>query len=373
MSLSTVVSGMVAGTLAQGGASWAVLQYVVGLARLGHRVHLIEPVDGRDVGRSPSSRYARDVMRSVGLDDHWCLLGCDGSTAGMSYGQVLDVAGEADLLINISGMLTDPAVLDRIPVRAYLDLDPGFIQLWHAVEGIDMRFTAHNRFVTIGHALGSAGCPVPDCGLEWLTTHQPVVLEEWPCATEPPARGFTTIANWRGYGSVVHEGVVYGQKVHSVRPLFSLAQRTSVPLEVALAIDPGETRDLDALHQHGWHLVDAAEVTRTPDTYRDFVRTSTAELGVAKSGYVAARVGWFSDRSVCYLASGRPVLAQDTGIAPYLPLGEGLLTFYDVDTAADGIEAIMSDYPRHAATARAIAEDVFDSDRVLATLLERLA
>jgi hypothetical protein len=373
VSLSVVVSGMVAGTLAQGGASWAVLQYVVGLARLGHRVHLVEPVDGEDVGRSPSARYARDVMRSVGLDGRWCLLGSDGSTAGLSYDDVVDVAGEADLLINVSGMLTDPALLDQIPVRAYLDLDPGFVQLWHAVEGIDMRFAAHNRFVTIGHALGSPGSPVPDCGLDWLPTHQPVVLAHWPRTTEPPARGFSTVANWRGYGSVEHEGVVYGQKAHSMRPLFTLPQRTSVPLDVALAIDPGETADLEALHRHGWHLVDAAEVTRTPGTYRDFVRSSTAELGVAKSGYVAAQVGWFSDRSVCYLASGRPVLAQDTGIAPYLPLGEGLLTFHDVDTAADGIDVIMSDYPRHAAAARAIAEDVFDSDRVLMALLERLA
>jgi SAM-dependent methyltransferase len=373
MTLSVVVSGMVAGTLAQGGASWAVLQYLTGLAGSGTAsTSSSRWPAATSSGRPPRATPATSCGRSA-LDGRWCLLGSDGSTAGLSYAHVMGVADEADLLLNVSGMLTDAALLDRIPVRAYLDLDPGFIQLWHAVEGIDMRFGAHNRFVTIGHALGSAGSAIPDCGLDWVTTHQPVVLEHWPRATEPPSRGFTTVGNWRGYGSVEHEGVHYGQKVHSLRPLFPLPQRTSVPLDVALAIDPAETSDLDALHQHGWHLVDAAEVTRTPDTYREFVRSSTAELGVAKSGTWRRGWGGSATGASATWRPGGPSSRRTPGSGPTCLSARGCGRSPTSTPPPPASRRSMSDYVRHSDAARAIAADVFDSDRVLPALLERLA
>jgi hypothetical protein len=371
---TVLVSGMVAGTPGQGGATWAVLQYLLGLRRLGHDVHLVEPVDVPDVAASPSARWCAGVAAQFGLDDRWCLVSrADGSTAGMHRRDLVALARRADVLLDVSGMLRDVGeVFDSPPVRAYLDLDPGFVQLWHAVSGVDMRFDGHTHFATVGLGIGQPGSPVPDCGLAWLPTLQPVVLEQWPRQDAIPRYGFTTVGNWRGYGSVEHDGVLYGQKAHSVRELLDIPARTRARLDVALAVHPAEEPDLAALRAAGWRLRDPAVLAGTVDAYRDFVQTSTGELGLAKSGYVHARCGWFSDRSTCYLASGRPVVAQDTGFDRYLPTGEGLLAFSDADSAGAGMDAVLADYPRHARAARALAEDVFDSDRVLPALLARL-
>ena len=232
---------------------------------------------------------------------------------------MIEVARRADVLVNVSGMLTDEGLLQCIPVRVYLDLDPAFIQLWQEAQGIDMRFAGHTHFVTVGLALGTPDCVVPTCGLEWVTTTQPVVLEHWPVAGPITHDALTTVGNWRGYGSIEYEGVFYGQKVHSWRPLIHLPRLTPDRFSPALAIHPGETNDLAALHENGWCLLDPASVAATPDEYRDFIRGSKAEFGVAKSGYVASRCGWFSDRSACYLASGRPVIAQETGFRSSSP------------------------------------------------------
>jgi hypothetical protein len=267
-------------------------------------------------------------------------------------------------------MLTDQELIGRIPVRVYLDLDPAFVQLWHAVQGIDMRFAGHTHFVTVGLALGQSGCSVPTCGLPWLTTLQPVVLGHWPVAEGVTHDALTTVGNWRGYGSVEHEGVFYGQKAHSLRPLLALPTRTREKFLLALAIHPGEAKDLEALAGNGWGLIDPARVAGTPGEYRNFLQTSKAEFGIAKGGYVASRCGWFSDRSACYLASGRPVLAQQTGFDRHLPTGEGLFAFATIDDVLAALESLNSDYRRHARAARAIAEDYFDSDRVLSRLLE---
>jgi hypothetical protein len=261
-----------------------------------------------------------------------------------------------------------------MPVRVYLDLDPAFNQLWDA-SGIDMRFGGHTHFATVGLAIGSPECPVPTGGREWIPTVPPVVLEHWPRAHRmegPGAGAFTTVGNWRGYGSVEHEGRHYGQKAHSMRPLMGIPAHTDAILRPALAVHPDETPDLEALGRNGWELLDPRAVAHDPDSYRAFVAGSLAEFGVAKSGYVLSRCGWFSDRSACYLASGRPVLAQDTGFGRWLPTGEGLLAFSGVDDAVAGIEAIRSGYDRHSEAARRLTEDHLASDAVLARLLERV-
>src|SRR5581483_5421558 len=293
-------------------------------------------------------------------------------TVGLPYSRLLAAARQAELLVNCSGLLRDPALVADIPLRVYLDMDPAFTQLWHAAEGIDMRFDGHNRFVTVGLAVGQPDCPVPTCGLDWITTPPPIVLDAWPVAERIHYPGLTTVANWRGYGSVDQGGVFYGQKVHSLRPLMELPARTDVPFLLALAIHPREERDLAALRAHGWRLLDPAAVADTPARYRSFVQGSWAEFGVAKSGYVAARCGWFSDRSVCYLASGRPVLAQETGFSRFLPTGEGLLPFQTAEEVLAAIELLRHDYARHARAARALAEACFASDQVLDQLLRRL-
>jgi hypothetical protein len=365
-----IVSGMIAATPWQGGATWAVLQYLLGFRRLGCDVYFVEPIDEPC---ADSARYIERVMREFGLDGRWALVPRDGGDPlGMSREGLRAAAGEADVLLNVSGMLADPDVLERVPVRAYLDLDPAFLQLWHAVEGVDMRLDAHTHFVTLADTIGQPGCPIPTCGREWLATLPPVVLDEWPVATRLERDATTTVGHWRSYGTIWHEGVQYGQKAHSLRPLMDLPHRAPSRFELAIAIHPEEENDLDALNENGWILLDPADVAATPDEYRRFVQGSWAEFGLAKSGYVVSGSGWFSDRSACYLASGRPVIAQDTGFGRRLPTGEGLLAFSTTDEVLHAIEQLDAGYEHHRDAARAVAEDYLDSDRVLGALLERL-
>ena len=369
---------MIAGDPRQGGATWAVLQYLLGLRRLGHDIWFVEPVKtkavrGASLAASKNADYFRAVVEEFGLNGRAGLLDeATHETVGLDYAELRGVAGRADVLINISGMLTDPALLAPIGRRVYLDLDPAFIQLWQSEYAIDMRFDAHTHFVTVGLALGTPSCPVPTCGRDWIKTAQPIVLDEWPVANGMKTNALTTVGNWRGYGSVEFRGEPYGQKAHSLRDFFALPQRTREQFALALDIHPDETADLAALAANGWGLVNPADVAATPGDYRRFIRESKAEFGLAKSGYVRSRCGWFSDRSVCYLASGRPVLAQDTGFGAFLPTGEGLFAFDSIDTALAGIAAINRDYARHRRAARALAEEHFDSDKVLPRLLQQI-
>lgn len=375
--LTLIVSGMIAADPFQGGATWAVLQYLLGFQQLGHEVYFVEPVQakalqpsGAPFSHTANAAYFRQVLADFGLTQVGAmLLAGTQETVGLPYDRLQQIANRADLLVNISGMLTDETLLGCVPVRVYLDLDPAFNQLWQAVEGIDMRFAGHTHFVTVGLNLGKADCHVPTCGLNWITTCQPVVLAQWPVTTRMDYGGLTTIANWRGYGSIRHAGMVYGQKAHSLRPLMELPTLTDEQFLLALAIHPEETADLAALRDNGWHRLDPIQVAGTPADYRRFVQGSKAEFGLAKSGYVAARCGWFSDRSVCYLASGRPVLAQETGFSRYLPTGAGLLAFTNAEDVLAGIAALQHDYAGHAQAARAIAEAYFAADKVLTRLL----
>jgi hypothetical protein len=201
---------------------------------------------------------------------------------------------------------------------------------------------------------------------------QPVVLPEWPDTPGNPDAAWTTVCNWRGYGSIQSGGVLYGQKVHSFRRLMELPERAAGHFQPAVAIHPAEVKDLEALGAHGWDIVDPAAVADTPDRYREFIQGSKGELGIAKSGYVESQCGWFSDRSVCYLASGRPVVAQDTGFGQYLPAGGGLFAFSTVDEAVNAIDMVNVDYARQCRRAREIAEAHFRAELVLGSLLERI-
>ena len=375
-----IVSGMIAGDPGQGGAAWAVLQYVLGLLQLGHDVYVIEPISGEQRTASPSdfessksARYFMDVARMFGLERRCSLLlEASQQTIGLPYTELLEIARSATVLLNISGMLKDQDLIGCIPHRVFLDLDPAFNQLWHATQGIDMRLDAHNRFVTVGKALGDPKCRVPTCGVQWITTFQPVVMKHWPMNEGPYRHRFTTIGNWRGYGSIEHDGIFYGQKAHSLRAFMELPAKSKEQFQLALSIHPGEQRDLEDLKRNGWILLDPAQHVEMPNQYQEFIGASKAEFGIAKSGYVVSRCGWFSDRSACYLASGRPVLAQDTGFSDYLPCGEGLFNFSTVDDALAAIDSINSNYQRHTQAARSIALQYFESDTVLSNLLDAI-
>jgi hypothetical protein len=363
-----ILGAMVAGVPGHGGATWAALQYALGLRALGHDVLVLDEVRGPG---DPAAREAclAGVVDAFGLDGRAALLSGAGSSLGIGYDEVLAFARDAELLVNLAGTVRDPRVLEAVRRRLLVDLDPAFTQLWHA-QGVDVGIGAHDRFASVGLRLHGEECTVPDSGVRWEPTLPPVALDHWPRAEEEPSEGVTTIANWRSYGTIEHDGVRYGQKAHSVRALIDLPRRTAEPPRFALLIDPAERQDIASLHAHGWVLIDAAGETATPASYARFVRASAAELGIAKEGYVVSRCGWFSDRSTCYLASGRPVVAQRTGWERVLPEGEGLLGFDTVAEAAEGIAAVTAEPARHAAAARAVAEEHLDARRVLPALLE---
>ncbi len=370
--LRIAVSGMIAGDPDQGGAAWSVLQYVLGLRRLGHDVIFLEPMAAPGpLAASASARYLGAVAAEFGVAQA-ALISADGSeSAGVGRERLLQLIAGTDLLLNVSGMLTAPELFDPVPVRAYLDLDPFFNQLWQ-LQGADMRFQGHTHFVTVATALGRPDCQVPTLGRDWIKTLPPVVLERWPVATAAPTLPFTTVGHWRSYGPIKHEGRRYGMRAHSLRELIDLPRQSHAKFALALGIHPSELKDIEALEGHGWRLLDPLALASTPSSYREFVRASSAEIGIAKEGYVRSRSGWFSDRSACYLACGRPVLAQDTGFGVALPVGEGLLSFATTAEAATAADDVLSRPREHARAARAIAEDILDSDRVLTQLLANL-
>jgi hypothetical protein len=378
--LRIVFAGMIAADPFQGGATWAVLQYLMGFRQLGHEVIFVEPIDksqlrpkSASLETSDNARYFAAVTRAFGLERHAALLLAGSQqTIGLSYHDLKERAKHADVLFNMSGMLQDPALLEKIPRRVYLDLDPAFIQLWQAVCNIDMRFADHTHFVTVGQAIGRPECTVPTCGQEWLTTFQPIVLDHWPVAKSISHDALTTVGNWRGYGSIEHDGRHYGQKAHSLRKFFELPTMTTEKFALALTIHRDEKNDVRALGANNWELLDPTECAGSPTRYRRFIQGSKAEFGIAKSGYVVSQSGWFSDRSVCYLASGRPVLAQETGFSRFLPVGAGLFSFSAIDDVLSAIQEMNRDYPRHRRAARELATEYFDSRKVLSRLLDKI-
>jgi hypothetical protein len=376
----------VAGSLAQrpgnGGHTWALLQYVLGFQRLGWDVLFVdrlEPEMCHDEAGRPCSlessvnlSYFVNVVERFGLDGNVALL-YDGhrSSVGPARSELLARIGASALVLNVMGFLTDAELLDAAPLPVFLDIDPGFGQMWRMLGLADL-FHGHDRHVTIAENIGRPSCAIPTCGLEWLVTRQPVVLDHWPVVASPGDR-FTSVASWRGpYDPIEYEGTTYGLRAHEFRTFAELPHRTRVPLEVALAIDQADASDLNLLERNGWKLVDPRVVAGDPDAYRRYITGSLGEFSVAKNMYVRSNSGWFSDRSICYLASGRPVVTQDTGLSEHYSTGEGLLVFSTVDEARGALEDVQSAWPRHSRVARSLAEEYFDSSVVLTRLLTRL-
>jgi hypothetical protein len=380
---------VIAGSLAQrpthGGHTWVFLQYLLGFRQLGWEVHFVdrlEPdmcVDNRGAPasfRSSSNlRYLAEVMKRFGLADRWTLLYDEGrEVAGRDRDEAVEAATRSTLLLNVMGYLTDEEILSAAPLRVFLDIDPGFGQIWHEL-GLAHPFGGHDRHVTVGGNIGSGDCAIPTCGIEWVTTKPPVELSEWPESrtTFGADDRFTSVASWRGpFGPLEYQGRTYGLRVHEFRRFVELPQRASATFEVALDIDEADEPDRRALEESGWLLADPRSVAGDPWRYRDYVQRSSAELMIAKSLYVDTGSGWLSDRSACYLASGRPVLVQDTGLDRLLPAGEGLVTFRTLEEAVAGAEEIVGDYGRHSRTARALAEEHFAAKLVLTRLLSDL-
>jgi hypothetical protein len=373
--VKVIASGTI-GRSGLGGQAWATLQYLLGLRALGHEVCYLEDCgetsyvwdwerEQWDYELDYPSAYVQSCLAPFGLEDCW-IYRTNADARGMPIERFIEFCRGADLLL-----------LRAVPLwvwreeygwparRAFIDVDPGFTQISIAQNdrGIAAGVAHCERRFTVAQGLGTPECAIPTAGGPWLTTVPPVHLPEWPVAVEP-AEPFTSVIRWQGFREADFQGTSYGQRDKAFPRFLSLPRRTTQTFRLALmGTDP------QALQAAGWETVPGEVASRTPAAYRDFIRSSRAEFCVPKHGYVASRSGWISDRSVCYLASGRPVLMEDTGLPDGLRGGRGLLTFVDPDSALAGVTAINEDYPAQCRAARELAEHVFSAEKVLPALL----
>lgn len=381
---TAIVSGALANKPLNGGNAWAILSWLRGLQRLRFHVYFVEQISRLccvDAGRNPTNfensvnvAYFDRVMSAYGLDKSAALIYENGErTHGLTFPDLMELLAGADLLVNISGHLTLEPLKRIVHKRLYLDLDPGFTQFWHASGNKGARLEGHDYYYTIGENVGTSGCSIPVGNIPWRKVRQPAVLEDWPPVSGKIADRFTTIASWRGpYGTVSYDGRSYGLKVHEFRKFIELPERVPQGFELALDIHPADGKDVKSLCQHGWQLTDPRIVAHDPAAFQRYVQSSGAEFSAAQGIYVETASGWFSDRTVRYLASGKPALVQDTGFSRNYPVGKGLFSFHTLDEAVQGAESIAADYDRHSRAARALAEEFFDSDKVLGHLIEEI-
>lgn len=365
-----MVAGALANKAGNAGAAWTRMSWLVGLRDLGFDVHFVEelaPGLGHD-----AEQWFRSVTGAFGVAECSTLLRSDGSSAsGLALDDLEDVACDAALLVNISGHLRRPELTHQVGARVFVDLDPGYTQIWSEDGLIDLG--EHDHWYTVGELVGTPWCPVPTACRHWRPIRQPVVLDAWPVQPPPDYERFTTVAAWRGpFGVLEHDGRSVGGKVHEFRRFATLPRLAPGVFELALDIDDADQKDRALLEEQGWRLADPMGVAGDPDSFRRYIQGSAAEASVAQGVYVHLSTGWFGDRTVRYLASGRPALVQDTGCSRTLPVGEGIVTFTDLEQAAIGARSIVEDHPRHAAAARRLAEELFAADVVLSRLCEEV-
>lgn len=381
-----VVTGLVA-TYPLGGVSWDYLAYVDGFRRLGAEVFYLEDTGGwfyqperETFGEDAAANlaYLRRALAVVDAADlQWAVRAPDGTVHGPGAGGIAAACRDADLFLNVSGACWLREEYRGARRTAYLDTDPGFTQA--TLQAVDedrasdaQRFSAalirrHDRFLTFAEAIDDPRCRVPRCGLDWRPTRQPIVLDRWPLVPAPAAGRYTTVMSWaHGNAAPVIDGRVLGGKDVEMQRFLSLPRLAGVPLELATGGRP----PVETLAAEGWQVVDAYARSGSMDAYQRYLQQSRGEWSVAKQVYVALHSGWFSTRSAAYLASGRPVVVQDTGWSDHYPCGEGLFAFATIEEAAAALRAIEREQARHAAAARAVAERELAAERVLTRLLD---
>ena len=355
-----------------GGVTWCSLMYLLGLRALGHEVFYIEDtgecvydpiLNTRSTDPSYGTSYIHHALEPFGLGDRWAFVNYDGTYHGKGADEVRAFCRDADLFINLSGgswFWRDEYA--RIPRKVFIDSDPAFTQLaiakaepWYVNF-----FQRFDHLFTFGSNIGTPASQIPTGQFTWHKTWQPVTLDDWRANT-PPGGNFTSVMTWQ----IESFTDVGGNKDQEFVRFIDLPSKTPQPFELAI------NGPQKLLREHGWGTVDAMGVSRSLWDYRQFIQQSRAEFGVAKHTYVASRSGWFSDRTECYLASGRPAIVQDTGWTAHLPSGSGLLAFSNPDEALAAIDAINRDYGRHAQAAIDIAREHFDAARILSKLVEQ--
>ncbi len=375
--LRIVVTGLI-GSIPLAGLTLHYLQYVLGLHRLGHDVLYLEDTGTWYYDRnrnemiedsSPAVEFLSKTMSTYRLEDHWTFVDHQENVFGVQGADLEDYLRTADLFINVTGagLLRDSYL--RIPRRAYVDTDPGFVQM-RVASGSQKdleHLRGHTSHFSFGRNIGMPECTIPTLDLTWHPTVQPLCLDLWPVAeATADAAPFTTVLKWQTYEPVEFNGQVYGLKDMEFRKFQELPQRTAQALELA-STGSFSTDELKAL---GWILRDARGISAAIEPYRKYIQQSRGEWSVAKNAYVKMHSGWFGDRSAAYLASGRPVILQATGYERWLPTGEGAFAFATLEESLEALDHINTDYRRHCRAARGLAADHFDARNVLNCLLE---
>jgi hypothetical protein len=384
-----IVTGLV-GQYAFGGVAWDYLQYVEGFRQLGHEVWYLEDTETwpYDPIKNTVSddctynvNYLRSVMEKLGLADRWIYRNCpDASYHGVTEAEAKKICAGADLFVNVSGCGWLRPEYIAIRRKIFIDSDPMFTQVGLLKTNPDVldRVRAHDFHFTFAENIGAPDCRIPDAGFKWIPTRQPIVLDWWPTYDGAPGGRalprdvFTTVMNWTSYKPCEYEGETWGQKDVELERFMDLPRRTTQKFEIACGKGPGEKRPTERLRANGWTIIEPDECLPDPWKYRDYLCASKGEWSIAKEGYVKSRSGWFSCRSACYLALGRPCVLQDTGWSKVYPTGRGLFAFRTMEEAVTGIEAINAGYASHSNAARKLARQMFDARKVLGAMLERI-
>lgn len=357
------------------------MQWATGLRELGWDVWLSEHLSREELKKldpdfdeerpweSVPAKFWGETTKAFGFENRATLWIEDEALDGAEFRRF---ATEAEAFLNYSGQFKRLDFLGNGTRKIYLDVDPAFTQVWAVAYGCDMNFAGHDAFVTVGLNLSKDIARVPQTGHKWIPIPPPVTLSMWPRQPAPRETdpGWTTVAHWYGYGEVEWEGQAYGGKRESFLALARLPQLVNARFTVATDLQP-EWGDYNELEACGWHFKPAREIANSIQEYQKFIAASRGEVGVAKTGYVRSRCGWISDRSVCYLAMGRPVVLHDTGWNETLGLTEGMLPFGDPESCARAVEEMEKNYAHHSDAARRLAETMFSSERVLSEMLER--
>jgi hypothetical protein len=364
----------VAGT----GVAWNTLQHLVGLRRLGYDVYYVEatgvwPFNATTDDCSFPVTYISRLLSRFGFEDKWTYVAAhsDGRCYGLSRLQVEALYGRADAIINLFGGTVLREEHLQCPIRIYLETDPVVHQIRIANgerKYIDL-VGAHTVLFSWGENYGAPDCGVPIERFQYRRTRAPVVLDYWDAPCDPAARRFTTVAHWdQSVKDLVYNGERYSWSKHrEFLKVLELPRHTTQELSLALAIDdPAAVR---LLERHGWQVDDAYEASHTLESYREYIWRSRGEFTVAKDMNVRLRSGWFSERSACYLAAGKPVITQETGFSKFLPTGFGLFAFGSLEDIPRALEAINSDYQKHSQAAKDIAAEYFDAEKVLRQLM----
>ncbi len=358
-----------------GGHFWVYMQYILGLRALGCDVYWMEQLPAGtngDINAVAMLKFA-SLMGRFQLSNKVILyeeVPSDGKIRyfGRSEDEAEEILQRADLLLNFHYSIS-PQMLRYFRRTALVDIDPGLLQFWMSRGQLSV--PPHDACFTIGEKIGASGAGYPDCGRTWHHIRPPVCLESWKYAYTPEARNFTTVSNWDADDWIVDDKVRYeNTKRVAFLEFAALPRYTNQPLELALylktAADMDEKRRLETL---GWQVRHSEDVACNPDAYRSYIQQSRGEFSCAKPCYVRFRTAWVSDRTLCYLASGKPAVVQHTGPSSVLPNGEGLFRFSTMGEAAQALSDINSRYEHHSRTARQLAEHLFDAKKIAGEIL----